>query len=77
MTDTRKKYAEAHRAYTLGLLVLGLVFSPVAFVLSRPFGGVSVSLAAVVSAICIALAWLSWVKESRRRRMSAVTQPTH
>ena len=77
MTDTRQKYAEAHYASTVGLLVVGLVFSPFVLVLSRPFGAVSVSLAVVISALCIALARLAWVRDSRRPRMSVVTQPTH
>jgi hypothetical protein len=43
---------------------------------SRPFGSSSVSFAAAFSAFCIASAWCAWVRDSRRPRMSVVTQPT-
>jgi hypothetical protein len=76
MTNTRPKYADAQPASAIGLLVLALVFSPAVLVLSRPFGGASVSLAAVFSALCIVLAWFAWSRDSRRPRMSVVTQPT-
>jgi hypothetical protein len=75
MTKTRQKYADTQHASTVGLLVLAIVFSPAVLVPSRPFGGASVSLAAVFSALCLVLAWFAWARDSRRPRMSVVTQP--
>jgi len=76
MTNTQQKYADTRYAATVGLLVLGLIFSPVVLAVSRPLGGAAVSLAAVFSAICVVLAWFAWAKDSRRSRLSVVTQPT-
>jgi hypothetical protein len=76
MTNSRQKYADTQHASTIGLLSLALVFSPTVLVLSRPFGGASASLAAAFSALCIALAWFAWARDSRRPRLSVVTQPT-
>lgn len=76
MIDYRQKFADTQYASTVSLLILALVFSPAVLVLSRPFGGASVSFAAVFSALCIASAWFAWTRDSRRPRMSVVTQPT-
>jgi len=76
MTNTRQRYADTQHASTIGFLVLVPVFSPAVLVLSRPFGGASVSLAAVFSALCTVLAWFAWIRDSRQPRMSVVTQPT-
>lgn len=50
---------------TVALLVLAFIFSPAVLVLSDRLGYVSISLAATGSALCILLAWLSWIKYSR------------
>lgn len=77
MTTIRQKYVETRHTTTVGLLVLGLVFSPAVLVLSRPLGGVSISLAAVFTALCIASARFAWARDTHQPRMSVVTQPTH
>jgi hypothetical protein len=51
---------------TAAYLAVAFVFSPATLLLSRPVGYVSVSLAIVCSAICLALAWLNWKKSSER-----------
>ncbi len=76
MLDYRQKFADMEYSSTVALLLLALVFSPAVLVVSRPFGGASVSFAVVFSALCIASAWFAWARDSRRPRMSVVTQPT-
>lgn len=76
MTNVAQKYVDAQYASTAGLLVLAVASSPAVLVLSRPFGGASVSLAAFFSALCVVLAGFAWAKDSRRPRLSVVTQPT-
>jgi hypothetical protein len=76
MLDYRQKFADTDCSSTVALLVLALVFSPAVLVVSRPFGGVSISFAAVFSTACIALAWFAWARDSRLPRTSSVvTQP--
>jgi hypothetical protein len=47
------------------LLIVAFFFSPAVLVLSRPLGFVSVLLAGVASALCVAFAWLHWKRHSQ------------
>lgn len=65
MLDPHQKPTGTRYTTTAALAVAAAVFSPVVLVLSRPFGQASISLAIAFSAVCLALAWLSWWKYSR------------
>lgn len=76
MIDSNQKFADTQYSSTAALLILALIFSPAVLILSRPLGQVSASLALAFSCICVALAWFVWAKDSRRPKLSVVTQPT-
>lgn len=65
MLDPHQKPTGTRYTTTAALAIAAAVFSPVVLVLSRPFGQASISLAIAFSAVCLALAWLSWWKYSR------------
>ena len=50
---------------TVAFLLGAFVFSPAVFIVSRPLGYVSVSLAIACSVLCILLAWVNWKRASR------------
>jgi len=66
MFDTQQKSTGIGYTTTIAFLVVAFIFSPAALLFSGRFGYISVSLAIVSSAICIALAWITWKKSSQR-----------
>lgn len=50
---------------TICLLALAFIFSPVVLAASRPVSYLSISLAAVCSVVCAALAWRRWTRSSQ------------
>lgn len=71
-----QKFADTRYTSTVAFLLLAMIFSPAVLILTRPFGELSVTMAAVFSASCIALACVAWSKDSKRQLLSVVTQPT-
>ena len=76
MIDSHQKFADTQYSSTAALLIVATVFSPVVLILSRPLGQASIALAAVFSVACVAFAWVIWTKDSRRPKLSVVTQPS-
>jgi hypothetical protein len=74
MFDTQQKSTGTGYTTTVAFLVVAFVFSPAALLFSGRFGYISVSLAIVCSAICIALAWFTWKKSSQRSMPSIEIQ---
>lgn len=50
---------------TVALLLLAFLVSPAYLLVVRPVGALQISLAALCSSLCIALAWFSWNRWSR------------
>jgi hypothetical protein len=69
MKSTGRRYTA-----TAALLSIALLFSPAALIVSRQFGYVSLSLAVVSSALCLALAWIDWTRSSQLSILSIVPQ---
>lgn len=59
---------------TVALLVIALIFIPALVLVSRPSGYLLLSLAISCSAICVALAWVSWERSSQVSIISIGTQ---
>jgi len=74
MFNTQQKSTGTGYTTTVAFLVVAFVFSPAALLFSGRLGYISVSLAIVCSAICIALAWITWKKSSRRSMPSIEIQ---
>lgn len=74
MFDAQQKATGTGYTTTATFLVVAFVFSPAVLVLSRPVGYVSVALAIVCSALCVALAWLNWRKSSQLSIPSIASQ---
>jgi hypothetical protein len=61
----------AGRSYThTAALLLGATFCPITVLATSPYSGGAVSMTLLVSALCLALAWVRW------HRYSAVTVPS-
>lgn len=65
MFDPHLKSTGRDYTATAALITGAFIFSPVVLVASRPFGYVSIALAAACSAACLTLAWLNWKKSSQ------------
>jgi hypothetical protein len=65
MFDTQQKATGTGYTTTVAFLVVAFIFSPAALLFYGHYGYVSVSLAVVFSAICVALAWVNWRKSSQ------------
>lgn len=66
MFDAGQKSTGTGYTTTATFLVLAFIFSPAILIFSRPLGYISVSLALTGSALCLALAWVSWRNLSQR-----------
>lgn len=66
MIDPSQKPTGTTYTLTGALVAVALIFSPAVLVVSgRPFGYWSVSLALACSALCLAVAWVSWKRSSQ------------
>ena len=72
--DSHQKYTGTEYTTTVTLLVLSLM-SPVFLIVSSPFGYLSVSIALASSALCGAVAWLSWKNRSNLTIPSLIEAP--
>jgi hypothetical protein len=52
--------------FTVGLLVLALVFTPALLIVSRPVGLASATLALACSVLFVLLAWFNWNRRSHK-----------
>jgi len=74
MFDTQQKSTGTGYTTPVAFLVLAFIFSPAALMFSGHYGYISVSLAISCSAVCAAMAWVTWKKLSRRTISSIVIQ---
>ena len=74
MFDTQQKSTGTGYTTTVAFLVVAFIFIPAALLFSGHFGYVSVSLAIACSALCLAMAWVTWRKLSQRSVPSIATQ---
>ena len=51
---------------TVALLAVAFIFSPAVLVVLRPVGYLFLSLLIACSALCVALAWVTWKKLDRK-----------
>ena len=65
MIDSHRKSTGTQYTGTVALLAVAFIFSPAILIVSGQFGYWSVSLALACSALCVALAWVSWKKYSQ------------
>jgi len=65
MFDPQQKSTGTGYTTTVALLAVAFIFVPLALILLRPFGAVSVVLAITCSAICTTFAWFNWKKSSQ------------
>jgi len=66
MFDTQQKATGTGYTTTVAFLVVALVFSPAALIFSGHYGYITISLAIACSALCLAMAWVTWRKLSQR-----------
>jgi hypothetical protein len=74
MFDTQQKSTGTGYTTTVAFLVLAFIFIPAALMFSGHFGYVSICLAIACSALCVALAWVTWRKSSQRSIPSIAIQ---
>lgn len=74
MFDAQQKSTGTGYTTTIAFLVVAFIFSPAALMFSGHYGYVSVSLAIACSAVCLAMAWVTWKKLSQRTISSIVIQ---
>jgi hypothetical protein len=74
MFDAQQKSTGTGYTRTVTFLVIAFILIPAVLVVSRPLGYVSVSLAVAFSALCIALAWVTWKKSSQLSIPSIASQ---
>lgn len=74
MFDTQQKATGTGYTTTVAFLVVAFIFIPAALMFSGHFGYVSISLAVACSALCVALAWVTWRKSSQRSIPSIAIQ---
>ena len=65
MFDTYLKSTGREYTTTVALLVVAFIFIPALLFVSRPFGYLFLSFGISSSALCLALAWVSWRKFSQ------------
>jgi heme O synthase-like polyprenyltransferase len=65
MFDVQQKPTGTAYTTSVAFLVVAFIFIPAILLVSRPLGYVSVVLAAVCGAVCVALAWVNWRKSSQ------------
>jgi hypothetical protein len=65
MFDTQQKSTGTGYTKTVAFLVVAFIFIPAALMFSGHFGYLAVSLAITCSALCVALAWVTWKKSSQ------------
>ena len=66
MFESHQKSDGTGYTFTVALVVLAFVFSPVLVILSRPVGLVSATLAVACSGSSVLLAWFNWNRHSLR-----------
>ncbi len=74
MFDLCQKSTGITYTTTVALIVVAFVFSPAVLIMSRPVGYLSVWLAIGCSALCVAMACVTWRKFSRLSIPSIATQ---
>jgi len=74
MFDTQQKATGTGYTTTVAFLVVAFIFSPAALMFSGHFGYIAVSLAIACSAVCVAMAWVTWKKSSQRSMPSIEIQ---
>ena len=74
MFDTQQKSTGTGYTTTVAFLVVAFIFIPAALLFSGQFDYVSVSLALACSALCLAMAWVTWRKLSQLSVPSIATQ---
>ena len=72
MFDALQKSTGTQYTTTVAFLVVAFIFIPAILVVSR--GYVSISLAIVCSALCVALAWINWKRSSQLSILSIAIQ---
>jgi hypothetical protein len=65
MFDPSQKSTGTGYTMPVAWLAVAFVFVPAVLAASHPFGYASLSLAIVCSALCVALAWISWKRSSQ------------
>lgn len=75
MLEPNQKTTGTQYTGTAALLIAGFVFSPSALILSHRLDYLSVSIAAAVTLLCVALAWINWRKNSQLT-MPSLETPT-
>ena len=65
MFDTQQKATGTGYTTTAAFLVVAFIFIPAALMFSGHYGYISISLAIVGSALCVALAWMNWKRSSQ------------
>jgi len=74
MFESQQKPTGTGYTMTVALLAVALIFSPAVLFFSRPIGYVSVSLAIVCSALCLAAARINWKRASQLSIPSIATE---
>lgn len=64
MTDSRRIYTGADYTLTIALVTFALIFSPALLILSGPVTFLPVAVGSAFSALCLALACVSWTRFS-------------
>lgn len=62
MTDSRRIYTGADYTPTIALVAFAFIFSPALLILSGPVTVLLVAVGSAFSALCLALAWVSWTR---------------
>ena len=74
MFATQQKSTGTGYTTTVAFLIVAFIFSPAALMFSGHFGYIAVSLAITCSALCVALAWVTWKKSSQLSIPSIASQ---
>ena len=73
MFDSETKYAGRHYTTTIAWIAVAVVFIPAMIFALRP-NYLTLCLAFIGSAICLAMAWVSWRKSSRLETAAIAAQ---